>query len=106
MAKTNLYSMYDKEAETVVGPIVAELRHAPAIRTFGELCADKNTVVGKYAEQFQLRFVGTQNLETGEITPVTIHPGYEIIATGAEWLAAQRRAALNPETTTDDGPKH
>ena len=92
MAKTNLYSLYDKEAETCVGPIVAEMRHAPAIRMFGELLSDQQTLPGRYPKQFQLMHVGTQDTDTAEIT--AIKP--TVIATGVEWLQQRENAANRP----------
>lgn len=82
MAKTNLYSLYDKEAETVVGPIVAERRHAPAIRIFTELLNDAKTLPGQYPQHFELRHIGEQDTDTAHLTacvPITI-------ASGQEWL--------------------
>ena len=88
MPKTNLYALYDDEAQTVVGPIFAEVRHAPAVRMFNELLADPNTLPGKYPEHFRLIWVGILETEEAIITP---HQKPETLLAGKQWLETKRR---------------
>lgn len=90
MRTTELYQIYDKKAESIRGPIMAYNRPGPAIRSFNELCGNKETEIGKYPEDFQLRHIGTQDEETGEISPIE-HPALAVIATGEAWLEGQNK---------------
>lgn len=86
MRLTNLYQVYDKEAHATAGAIFPEKRDAPAIRAFYELFTQKNTMPGKYPEHFELRHVGVQDEETGQITAES--PPSKI-TDGTAWLAVQ-----------------
>lgn len=90
MFKTRLYQMYDLTAEAVAGPIISEKKDGPAIRAFHTVLGDKRTSPGQYPEQFQLRFLGTQDEETGFIDGIV---GANIIATGQAWLESQQLQA-------------
>lgn len=95
MAKTKLYQMYDNESETVVGPIVADRRHPGAIRTFYEVIGNPETFPGKYPNHFDLRYLGDQETDTGEITP---NKRPEVIARGTTWVEAKRAMEARGET--------
>lgn len=87
MAKTKLFQIFDRTAESVGGPIMASRIPAPAIREFHTILGDPNTMPGKYPEQYELREVGEQDETTGEITggpPKTI-------TTGEAWIEQQQR---------------
>lgn len=88
MRLTNLYQIYDKEAQSTAGVIFPEKRDAPAIRAFYELFTHTNTTPGKYPEHFELRQVGVQDEETGQITAES--PPVKI-TDGTAWLAVQNR---------------
>lgn len=88
MRLTNLYQMYDNEAEAVAGPLISEKRDAPAIRMFHSVLANDKTLPGQYPEHFELRKVGEQDEETAQLTATT--PPH-IVATGAAWLEQQHR---------------
>lgn len=94
MAKTKLYQLYDNEAETVVGPIAADLRHPSAIRNFYEVLGDPTTYPSKYPQHFDLRHIGVQETTTGEITPCKP----EVIARGSTWQEAKRAMEARGET--------
>ena len=99
MPKTNLYVLYDDEAGTVVGPVFAEIRHAPAVRMFNELLADPNTLPGKYPEHFRILWVGVLETEQVLITPnerpETLHSG-KLCLEARKKLAEQQQAAEAP----------
>lgn len=85
MRTTELYQIYDKIAEAVVGPIMSANRAAPIIRSFYELLADERRELNKHAADYDLLHIATQDEETGEI--LAFRP--ETTATGAAWLAAK-----------------
>jgi len=91
MAKTNLYQLWDKESESVIGPVVADVRHAPAVRTFHEILANEKTVPGQYPEHFNLLWLGTQDTETALITPNS--DPIPVVARGEDWVKARAAAA-------------
>lgn len=94
MAKTKLYQVYDTEAETVIGPIVADLRHPSAIRTFYEIVANPDTLPGRYPQHFELRQIGEQDTRTGELTPVKP----TVIARGSTWQEAKAAMTARGES--------
>lgn len=85
MTHTRLYQLYDLTAQAVAGPIMSEKKDGPAIRAFTTVLADKNTMPGRYPEQFELRLIGTQDEESSQIN--ALMP--QTIATGAAWKEAQ-----------------
>lgn len=89
MTHTRLYQLYDLTAQAVAGPIMSEKKDGPAIRAFTTVLEDKNTMPGRYPEQFELRLIGTQDEETSQINALTP----QTIATGAAWKDAQNHKA-------------
>lgn len=89
MSQKQLYQLYDTEAQMAGGPIMAVPRANPAIREFHTVLADQNTQPGRYPEHFELRYLGNQNEETGEITPQSPPT---VVATGIQWVEANRRS--------------
>lgn len=86
---TRLYQIYDKNAENVVGPIMVFPKEGPAIRAFNETCAQKDSMVNKYPHEYELRCIGEQNTDTGEITPIMF-----TVATGTQWAESQGEPPL------------
>lgn len=86
MRLTNLYQIFDTEAQQTAGAIFPEKRDAPAIRAFYGLFKHTNTMPGQYPQHFELRLVGVQDEETGQITAEC--PPIKI-TDGNVWLAAQ-----------------
>lgn len=97
MARIRLYQMYDKQAGIVSGPILAVNRDAAAIRAFNDVLAQKDSDPGRYPEDFELLLIGEQDQESGAIVAWNPSGHQEVIATGAEWLAAQERQAVSGE---------
>lgn len=92
---TRLYQMYDLTAQATSGPIISEKRDGPAIRAFSAVLANKETLPGQYPDQFELRLVGIQDEETGQIDagiPYTV-------ATGRQWNETQLAPETRLETT-------
>lgn len=89
MAKTRLYIVYDSVAETTYGPIIAQNRDAAAIRIVQEAFADERTELHKNPDDYELRLIGYQDTETGELAPETPTRIYG----GAEWTRERAKAA-------------
>lgn len=87
MAKTNLYQVYDREAETTLGPIFPVNKDGAAIRQFNELLTDEKGAPGQHPKDFDLLCLGTHESETGVITPLD-KP--RIVTSGADWLHARQ----------------
>lgn len=87
---SQIFQMWDREANCVHGPIFTEYNEKLAIRGFQHVLANPKHIVGQYPDQFDLKLLGHLNEETGEITP-ELPP--KTIATGAQWLVDQERAA-------------
>lgn len=84
MARTNLYVLYDIEAQTLAGPILQFTRHAAAARAFIDLLRTKDTLPNSYPEHFKLLHLGTVDTETGIISPenqpITVIAGKEHVS--------------------------
>lgn len=75
----NLYQVFDLNAGRTAGSIFTEYQHGPAIRSFRELLGgSKETLPARYPADFDLKCLGQQDVETGDIfpqTPETIYRG-------------------------------
>lgn len=81
----NMYCIYDKKAESIVGGIILERVDAPAIRAFHDALNPKNgTVLSEHPEDFELWLLGALD-DQGELVP---NSGYKSVATGVQWAAA------------------
>lgn len=90
MRTTNLYQIYDRNAEMVVGPIMNIKGHGPAIRNFHDALATPETTLNKHPEDYDLIQLCQQNEETGEIIFEEGGVWPKSIAMGAAWLAEQQ----------------
>lgn len=81
MAKLRLFQMHDTNAGVVSGPILAAENPAPFVREFKRILADPQTEPGKYPEDFELREIGSQDTETGELVPIIP----TIVYSGKQW---------------------
>lgn len=96
---TNLYQMFDTEAQSVAGPIIIEKRDAPAIRAFHAVLANKTTLPGQYPQHFELRYLGTQDEETSRLDAAVVP---QTIATGTAW---QTQLGITPDEVRQWPPK-
>lgn len=87
MRLTNLYQIFDNEADKTEGPIFQSQRDLAAIRTFHTIFKQADTLPANYPQHFDLQRLGVQDERTGQIT--SEKP--EVVATGKEWLEAQQR---------------
>lgn len=100
MSKTSLYQIYDKAAETVLGPIFTKTRQAAAIREFTEVMAASGTSLNKYPTDFALLHVGTQDENTGQIE--ACEPS--VIYDGETYLKQLQERERGDPLTTDKKP--
>lgn len=92
MRTTELYQVWDRKAESVVGPILTANRPAPIVRYFHEVLADEKTDLGKHPEDYNLVHIGTQDTDTGTISGLYDDNGVvriEVIATGEAWASSR-----------------
>lgn len=92
MAKQNLYTVYDLEAEQTMGAIMPYPRDAAAVRMFTNLLANKELITGQYPEQFTLQRLGELDTESA----VIIACAPTLVLSGRMWLAEQRKAYETP----------
>lgn len=101
MAKTRLYIVYDRVAETTYGPIIAQNRDAAAIRIMQEAFSDERTELHKNPDDYELRLIGYMDTETGEVAPDQPARIYG----GAEWARERAKAAsASLERPSDTAP--
>ncbi|AZL82915.1 nonstructural protein [Apis mellifera associated microvirus 12] len=86
---TRLYGIYDVRGETIIGNVVSHRVDAAAVRMFGDIAGDKQSLVGTHPSDFDLVHIGTLALDTGVID-TTDCP--RVVVTGAAWLAAQAQS--------------
>lgn len=86
MASVKLFQLYDTNAESVSGPLLAAANQAPYIREFKRLLGDPNSDPGRYPEDFELRELGTQDTATGAITALETP---RTLYSGKQWLLDQ-----------------
>lgn len=63
-----VHAVYDKKMGIHLSPFF--VKHVvEAIRSMSTIARDKNTSIGRFPEDYELRHVGNFNEETGEIFP-------------------------------------
>ena len=82
--KKSIYAIVDTKAETIIGGLHLFAHEAAAVRFFGDIASDAQTMVARHIGDHQL-------LELGEIDETTgdIRPDSRVVITGAAWKAAQ-----------------
>lgn len=89
-----IYAIYDTAAESIVGTLMMFPNNTAAIRTFGDVASDPQTMVSRHIQDHQLVKLGTVDDETGRLTPIA-GEDMEIVMEGETWAAAQRAAEDN-----------
>lgn len=87
-----LYRVYDKIAETGLGPVLIEGHDKAAIRTFTDVCKDKSTQLGQHPHDYELQKIGEIETTTNDIVDNKRHT----IITGEQWASLEDK-----ETRTD-----
>lgn len=76
-----VYSICDKQSAAFSPPFVAGT-HGEAMRSFQELVRDKQSLVGKYPEDYVLYCIGSFNMSKGMVTGHVI----EHVAKGIDFI--------------------
>lgn len=97
--KTSLYQIFDVVSGTTVGPIIPYNRDAAAIRAFQEIATSQGTQIQQHPRDFVLLLVGTQDTDTGAITPNDKAP---TVIYGGDTMLAQ--LAEREKDTGDSAP--
>lgn len=81
--KIGIYAIIDKKTEDLIGGLQLHKHPASAIRTFTDIGLDKQTLLNRHPEDFDL-------VKLGELTDQNqIQPDYNVIITGSAWAASQ-----------------
>lgn len=81
MVEKEIYAVYDKVAQEIVGGLMAFTHDAPVIRIFVDGLADPSTSLNKHPEDFELVSLGT-------LTGLDVSGylgGYRVVLTGTAW---------------------
>lgn len=87
----NVYCLYDIVADGWTGQLVTDRADAPVIRMFHDLLADPKMGIGKHANDYEMRCIGSID-DSGELLG---HKVVRTVATGAQWLASQTPSLAN-----------
>lgn len=85
-----LVTIVDLAADMIIGGIHLFAHEAAAVRFFGDLVADPQTMIARHPKDHVLRLVGSIDENTGVITPEM-----RDIVTGASIAEIQRQAQEN-----------
>lgn len=79
-----IYAIVDLKADAIIGGLQLHRADAAAIRAFGDIASNPETIVSKHPEDYELRRLGWLTLEN-EIEQSIL----ECVISGAQWKAAQ-----------------
>lgn len=82
-----IYALRDTLAGSIVGGLFLHPHDAPAIRFFGDVASDQQTMIARHINEHELIMLGTLDEETGDIAPEV---PVRLVITGAAWKAAQQ----------------
>jgi hypothetical protein len=80
-----IYAIRDVTAQSVVGGLHLFVAPAAAIRFFGDIASDPQTMVSRHILDHELICCGALDEETGAISQT----GPDVVISGAAWKAAQ-----------------
>nr|DAO19641.1 MAG TPA: DNA binding protein [Microviridae sp.] len=89
-----LYALFDNKANTTFGPVMTCRTQAEALRYFGDITADPQSLPGKHTGDFDLIELATYDENSGII--VGHQKGPETIITGKTILDLRTRAVDDP----------
>lgn len=89
MHSHGLYQIYDKVAETSLGPVLKAHKAAAAVREFHTALGDNRTSLNQHPADYNLLYVGEQDDQTGQIQGTKPM----VVATGAQWVETQPQPA-------------
>jgi len=82
----NIYAIRDLTAGVQIGGLFLHPHHAPAVRFFGDIASDPQTMIARHPAEHDLVCIGTFDEESCMLAPYS-RP--EVVITGAAWKAAQ-----------------
>lgn len=88
----NIYAIRDLVANSLLGGLHLFRHPAPAVRFFGDIAADQQTMIARHPQDYDLIRIGALDEDTFVVTPLPIP---EVIITGAAYVAAQQAAKEN-----------
>lgn len=86
----NVYAIWDKSAETIVGGVHLFPNDTAAIRFFGDIAIDSQTFVSRHIDDHDLLILGKLDEEDAVLIPVDL--GDKVVITGAAWKSSQTPA--------------
>lgn len=84
-----VYAIRDLVANALVGGLHLFAHDAPAVRFFGDIASDPQTMIARHPADYDLICIGQYNEDTYSLTPERV----EIVITGAAYHAAHSAAA-------------
>jgi len=85
----SVYSVYDVKAEAY-SPLFMQAHDAAAVRAFGELLSDRQSLAAKYPEDYELHVVGEFEECPATLSESVLSGGVpRVVITGAQWVQAQ-----------------
>lgn len=88
-----IVAIFDLAADMIIGGVHLFAHDAAAVRFFGDLVADPQTMISRHPKDHVLKQIGTLNEETGEILPEIRE-----LVTGAALAEIQRQAQENTQS--------
>lgn len=88
--KKTIYAIMDTKAETIIGGLHLFAHEAAAIRFFGDIASDAQTMVARHIGDHELIQVGYCDEATGQV-----EASLAVVITGAAWKAAQTPVEVN-----------
>lgn len=85
MSHKQIYAIRDNTARMIIGGLHLFAHEAAAVRFFGDVAGDPQTMVARHINDHELICCGVLNEETGVIEDDTA----KLVITGAAWKAAQ-----------------
>lgn len=87
----NIYGIYDNVSRTLAGPLHIFPADAAAVRMFGDIASDPQTLIARHPQDFDLVRLGSLDEEG----PNLVEQMPETILTGELWAATQKAAEDN-----------
>lgn len=93
---TGIYAIYDNQAREYVGGLLLYRHDAAAIRSFGDIARDPQTMIARHTADYELHKLGMFDPSTGHLTVGIEGDGKSTILTGEDWLTINRPPTDTP----------
>lgn len=91
MRLLNLYIVYDRQAKTIIGPIVHDHSAVPIVRQITEAVNKPGTMIANTPEDFDIRHIGMIDEESGNLYDIYGEQLKNDIQTVAQAIALRAR---------------